>query len=298
MIKLTEIINHLEPIKTMGNLKKEISSIKSIEDIKSFDDNSICWINSKNIKTIEQLNCGTIICSNTDNIIVNDNCTIIIVEDPRKAFAKIMNIFFKEDEPITIHNSAIIDNSVKIGQNVSIGPYTIIEKSCVIGDNVTIGANNVIKRKTIIEENVKIGSNNTIGDLGFGYEKDDSGFYQRIQHIGNVFIQKNVEISNNVCIDRAVLGSTIIGENSKIDNLVHIAHGVKIGKNTLIIANSMIAGSTTIGDNVWIAPSSSILNKLYINDNSVIGMGTVVLKDVEMNSIIAGNPGRKLIKKL
>ena len=297
MIKLSDILNILKPQKVFGEVNRDISSMKSIEDFKLFDDNSICWINSRNIKVIEQIECGTVICSNFDNLEVNKNCTIIIVEDPRKAFAKVMNVFFIEEEPIGIHKSAIIDRTVKIGKNVSVGPNSIIEKLCVIGDNVIIGANNVIKRKTIIDENVKIGSNNTIGDAGFGFEKDEIGMYKKIQHTGSVYIQKNAEISNNVCIDRAVLGRTIIGENSKIDNLVHIAHGVKIGKNTLIIANTMIAGSSTIGDNVWIAPSSSILNKISINDNSVIGMGTVVLKDVEKNSIVAGNPGRELKKK-
>ena len=85
--------------------------------------------------------------------------------------------------------------------------------------------------------------------------------------------------------------------NVKIDNLVHISHGVIIGANSLIIANSMIAGSSIIGEDVWISPSSSILNKKCIGNNSVIGMGAVVLKDVKEGQIIIGNPGKELIKK-
>ncbi|MBK6527865.1 MAG: hypothetical protein IPG07_21340 [Crocinitomicaceae bacterium] len=112
-----------------------------------------------------------------------------------------------------------------------------------------------------------------------------------------MIIKSNVEIGNNVCIDRAVLGSTLIGENVKIDNLVHIAHGVSIGKNSLIIANSMIAGSCQIGENVWVAPSSSILQKLVLADNSLIGMGSVVVKNVEANSVVAGVPARKIKDK-
>ena len=89
----------------------------------------------------------------------------------------------------------------------------------------------------------------------------------------------------------------MIEDNVKIDNLVHIAHGVHIGKNSLIIANAMVAGSVSIGENVWVAPSSSILNKVDIKSNSTIGMGAVVLKQVEEGDIIVGNPGKVLEKK-
>ena len=109
-------------------------------------------------------------------------------------------------------------------------------------------------------------------------------------------IEDNVEVGNNTCIDKAVLGSTKIMRNVKIDNLVHIAHGVKIGENSLIIANSVIAGSTIIGKNVWVAPTANIKNNLTIGDNSTIGISAVVLKNVAENSIIIGNPGRELIK--
>jgi UDP-3-O-[3-hydroxymyristoyl] glucosamine N-acyltransferase len=133
----------------------------------------------------------------------------------------------------------------------------------------------------------------TIGGAGFGYAKNTSGQYSRFTHLGNVVLENDVTIHNNTCIDRAVMGSTIIAEGSKIDNLVHIAHGVVIGKNTLVIANSMIAGSTKIGENCWIAPSVSILNKVNVAEGSTIGMGAVVLKDVPAHSTVFGNPAKK-----
>ena len=147
---------------------------------------------------------------------------------------------------------------------------------------------------TIIGNNVTIGCNNTIGGVGFGYEKDEFGEYKLIKHIGNVVINDGVEIGNNTCIDRGVIGSTIIGENCKIDNLVHIAHGVNIGKNSLIIANSMIAGSVTIGKNVWIAPSTSVINGAKIGDNSMTGIGTVVIRDIGNNELHIGIPSKKI----
>ena len=110
-------------------------------------------------------------------------------------------------------------------------------------------------------------------------------------------MENNVEIGNNTCVDRAVIGSTTLGENVKVDNLVHIAHGVKVARNTVIIANAMVAGSVTIGENTWIAPSASILNQKNIGDNVLVGMSSLVLKDVEDNQIVAGVPA-KVIKKI
>jgi UDP-3-O-[3-hydroxymyristoyl] glucosamine N-acyltransferase len=163
-----------------------------------------------------------------------------------------------------------------------------------MGQNVKIGHNSVILDNTIIGSNVTIGCNNTIGGIGFGYEKNEFGEYELIKHIGNVVINDGVEIGNNTCIDRGVIGSTIIGENCKIDNLVHIAHGVNIGKNSLIIANSMIAGSVTIGENVWVAPSTSIINGVKIGDNSMTGIGTVVIRDIGNNELHIGIPSKKI----
>jgi len=115
-----------------------------------------------------------------------------------------------------------------------------------------------------------------------------------LPHIGNVLIYDKVEIGNNTCIDRAVLGSTIIHENVKIDNLVHIAHGVVIQENSLIIAHAMIGGSAEIGKNVWIAPGALIINKGKVEDDSVVGMGAVVIKKVDKRAIVAGNPAKFL----
>ncbi|MNL41568.1 UDP-3-O-acylglucosamine N-acyltransferase [compost metagenome] len=92
------------------------------------------------------------------------------------------------------------------------------------------------------------------------------------------------------------MGSTILNENVKVDNLVHIAHGVVVGKNSLIIANAMIGGSTIIGENVWIAPSSSLINKINVSDNAVVGLGAVCLKSVSTGDVVVGNPAKSIKK--
>jgi UDP-3-O-[3-hydroxymyristoyl] glucosamine N-acyltransferase len=170
----------------------------------------------------------------------------------------------------------------------------IIEANCKIGNNTTILHNTSILEGTTIGSQVTIGCNNTIGNYGFGYEKDVEGDYFPLYHVGHVIIHDHVEIHNNTCIDRGVLGPTEIHENVKIDNLVHIAHGVIIERNSLVIANAMIAGSSLVGENSWIAPSVSIKNKVIIARDTMTGIGAVILKNTESNQTYIGNPATTL----
>ncbi len=252
-------------------------------------------MNDKNIPVAERVKAGVIICPESYKAF-HPACHYILSPTPRQTFQKVLEEFFVKKTKPGISKVASIHSSVTIGKNVFIGDHVVIEEGCQIGNEVSIDHNTVIKANTILHDLVKIGSNCTIGGVGFGYEKDANGNYQVIPHIGNVVLKKSVEIGNNTCIDRAVLGSTILEENVKVDNQVHIAHGVTIGKNSLIIANTMIGGSTHIGENVWVAPSTSILNKKNVHSNSVIGMGAVVVKDVEEGQTIVGNPGKPMQK--
>ncbi len=298
MITINEILKKILFIKFVGNKNQEVEALVQTHQVDENEKN-LCWCSDKNIENLKNLKKGTIICSSNipENFINSERCNYIIVENPRLAFKQIIELFFIEKEIIyAIEASAFIHSSAIISPNVKIGHNVVIEKNVVIGDFTIIGSNTVILNDTKIGKRVKIGCNTTIGGVGFGYEKNEKGEFELIPHIGNVLVSDDVEIGNNVAIDRAVLGSTILRNNAKVDNLVHIAHGADIGEGSLIIANSMIAGSVKIGKNVWIAPSASILNKKIIKDNSVIGMGAVVLKDVEENQVIVGNPG-KIIKK-
>lgn len=294
MISVQEIINCINPDKFIGDAEL------TIEKVMNFDQGNenpkvLMWLHPNNNSLIEKVKQGTLICSELP-LEINYNVNYLIVSNPRLVFLKILKNFFVSSFEHKICKSAKIDDSVILGENIFIGENVVIEEDCQIGDNTTIYHNTIILNSTIIGKNVKIGSNNTIGGIGFGYEKDDDGNYIQIPHIGNVIIEDDVEIGNNTCIDRAVLGSTILSKNSKVDNLVHIAHGVHIGENSLIIANAMVAGSCIIGKNVWIAPSASILNKKSIGDNAIVGMAAVVLKDVSANDVVAGLPAKSIKK--
>ena len=279
----------------------DIEYAKSISDA-SFGSGCIGWCSDANFHQLKELSGGTVLISslavNTADFLP-ENISLLQVENPRRVFAELLGHFFAKKTPMgVIHPSAVIDMSVSYNpHSVHIGPNVVIEEGSEIGNNVIIGANSVVKHGTIIKDNVQIGSNCTIGGVGFGYEKSESGEYLVIPHIGNVVLENNVEIGNNVCIDRAVMGSTWLQENVKVDNLVHIAHGVEVGKNSLIIANAMIAGSVKIGKDVWVAPSTSVRQKLNVGDNALIGLGSVVVKDVDANQIVAGVPAKPMMKK-
>lgn len=141
-----------------------------------------------------------------------------------------------------------------------------------------------IQLDTVIGDNVKIGCNCTIGGSGFGYEPDEENNLIRMPHLGSVIIQDNVTIHNNVNIDRAVIGTTIIGCGTKIDSLSHIAHGAIIGKNCAIIGAG-IGGGTIIGDCCYIGFRAVIKQKIRIGHNAKIGMGAIILKDVPDNYV-------------
>lgn len=153
-----------------------------------------------------------------------------------------------------------------------------------------------IQKDTEIGDNVKIGCNSTIGGYGFGYELDVDGNLLRMPHLGQVVIEENVIIHDNVCIDRGVLGETIIGSGTRIDNLVHISHNVVIGKSCVIIAQAGIGGSCIVGDRTYIGFGAHIKNKVKIGSGVTIGMGAVVLHDVPDGWTVVGNPARKLEK--
>lgn len=299
MVKLSQIWALLNVVPDGSD--KEINNVHAITDT-AFGADSIGWCSDKNKDALAGLNGGVVLVSNAVAEELKSKALAIRcvpVENPRNAFMKVLQEFFTA--PIVwgeIHPSAVIDPSVQLDKSqVNIGPNVVIEKNAVIGNQVQIGANTVIKSETVIGNACKIGCNNTIGGVGFGYELNEENAYELIPHIGNVVLENFVEIGNNVCIDRAVLGSTYLSEHVKVDNLVHIAHGVKIGKNSLVIANAMVAGSVEIGENVWVSPSASIRQKLTVADNALVGMGSVVVKNVEEQSVVAGNPAKPFERK-
>ncbi len=304
MVTVSEILQflkteNLQPIWRGSSAQLE-SCVKGVTSDQCARDGDLAWISPKTIKSqperLSSFKGSLLIVPHfVENRDVNQ--PFIACKWPKLAFIKVVNAFFGDKSRIvwppqgnTIGDGSEIDSSAVLAKGVVIGP------NVVIGKNVEIGPNTVIAN-CIIHGNVRIGANCSIGLPGFGYEKDENGQYWRFPHLGNVIIEQDVEIGSNTCVDRGALGSTIIRQGAKIDNLVHVAHNVEIGRNSLVIANTMIGGSVHIGDDVWCAPSVSLMNQIHVGNSSVLGMGSVILKDVEDHSVMVGNPARLLRKR-
>ncbi len=239
--------------------------------------------------------------------------TTIQTEDPSSAFTKVISMFmpYGVKHPVGIDQKASIDKNAKLADNVCVGACSVIEEgaviaegviiypNCYIGRNTKIGKavliypNVTIRERSIIGKNVIIHSGSVIGSDGFGYVEVD-GTYHKIPQTGIVAIEDDVEIGANVSIDRARFGQTVIGRGTKIDNLVQIAHNVKIGPNSIIVSQAGISGSTTIGKNAILAGQVGLVGHIDLGDNVIIGAQSGVRKSVPSNTILLGSPARPI----
>lgn len=237
---------------------------------------------------------------------------LIRVNNPKLAFLIAYKSFHKKDPAAPfVHPSAGIADSVILGKGVRIGAHVSIEENVVIGDDTTIESGCAIKKNCKIGEHCHLHSNvvlyeNTIlenkivlhsgviaGSDGFGYLRDRGEIY-KFPQLGTVVIEDNVEIGANTTIDRGSLGCTIIGAGTKIDNLCHIAHNVKIGKNVIMAAQCGIAGSTVIGDNVTMSGQVAVIDNITIGQNVSIGGQSGIIGDIKENAAIWGTPARSV----
>lgn len=186
---------------------------------------------------------------------------------------------------------AVIEDGVVIGQTTVIYPNCYIGRNSRIGNNCIIYPNCSIREDSIIGDNVIIHSGAVIGSDGFGFTRVQGKHY-KIPQLGNVVIENDVEIGANCTIDRARFDRTIIRRGVKMDNLVHIAHNVEVGENTLIIAGVVIAGSARIGKNVIIAGHAGVAGHINVGDNAVIAAKSGVVKDVPAGQMVSGFPAR------
>lgn len=234
---------------------------------------------------------------------------LIQVEDPYAAFCFIAQHFRPEDPPMQrgIHPSAVIGRNVEIGRDVSIGAHVFVGDHTTLGDesvvypNVYIGANCRIGARTLIypnvsiRERVEIGarcilhSGAVIGSDGFGFVFKD-GRHEKIAQTGIVVLGDDVEVGANAAIDRATFGKTVIGDGTKIDNLVQIGHNTVIGKHCILCGKVGISGSVVIGDYVTVAAAAGIAGHVEIGERSVVAGFSGVTKSIPPGSVVSGFP--------
>jgi len=239
---------------------------------------------------------------------VSSSKVILRVPNARVALAKVLPLFFPpEEHPRGIHPSAVIDDSARVDPTAHIGPNCFLgarvrlgarsvlmggndlRADCQLGDDVCLFPNVVLYWQTQVGHRVTIHAGTVIGSDGFGYALDE-GRHRKVLQLGNVIIHDDVEIGANAAIDRGTLGSTVIGEGTKIDNLVHVAHNVVIGRHCLIMGQVGFAGSTRLGDYVVVASQSGIADHLKIGNQAVIGAKSGIMRDIPDGVRVLGIP--------
>jgi UDP-3-O-[3-hydroxymyristoyl] glucosamine N-acyltransferase len=235
--------------------------------------------------------------------------TVLRSSNPYLAFARAIELFYHTPryEP-GVHATAIIHPSAKLGPNAHIGPYVVIDRDVVIGADATLLAHVVIYQganmgnnffahaHAVVREHCRIGNNVIlqngviIGADGFGFAKNDAGHWHKIVQSGPAVLEDNVEVQANACVDRASIGETHIARGAKIDNLVQVGHGSRVGENSLLCAQAGLAGSTEVGKNVILAGQVGVAGHCKIGDGVIATAQSGIPSDVPAGAVVSGYP--------
>lgn len=239
--------------------------------------------------------------------------TLIIVPDAYRAFVQVMQRFYS---PFMMnsgmrYSTAVIEEGAQVDATASIGPGCVISDGCIVGPNVQLFANVVLYRNvsvgadTIIHSNVSVGQGTHIGSRciihpgavigadGFGFLENSDGSFEKIPQVGIVIIGDDVEVGSNTTIDRAAVGATIISSGVKLDNLIHIAHGVSIGQDTAIAAQAGVSGSTTLGKRNRIAGQVGLIGHIQTADDVIVEAQSGVSKSITLPGHYFGSPAKE-----
>jgi UDP-3-O-[3-hydroxymyristoyl] glucosamine N-acyltransferase len=303
LAKLAALVNG----RVAGNSARRIHGVSEIRDGKP--DTITFLANPKYHRYLEKTLAVAAVVSDEKLLNGKDG---IIVDDPQLAISKILELFaYKKNAAPEIHKTAIVNSSVKLGRDVTIGPYSIVEANVSIGDESSIGAHSIIEEGSQVGDYSTIQSNVTIyhhctvgnhcliqsgtviGSRGFGFVTDKDKHHPIPQN-GSVIVEDDVEIGANCAIDRGTIGNTVVGSGTKIDNLVQIAHNVKIGKGCLLSGQVGIAGSVEIGDFCIFAGKVGVAHHVKIGNRAIFAAKTGVTKSLPGGKTYSGMPAREI----
>lgn len=237
----------------------------------------------------------------------------IFVDDPQKAFSQTLGLLAEAQPhvPSGIDAKAAIDPKAKLSSGVAAGAFSVVEAGAEVGENTTIGAQCyigrdvrigkgclihpqvVIRERCVIGDRVTIHPGTIIGGDGFGFTTDPkTGRHAKIPQVGNVTIGNDAEIGSNVTIDRAMIGSTVIGDNVQIDNLVMVAHGVKVGRGSILVSQVGVAGSCELGQFVVLGGQVGLAGHIKLGDGVKVGAQSGLMADVPAGTVMFGYPAR------
>ena len=302
-MKLQDIAARLD-CRLEGDGALEIRRVAPIEA--AADGDLTFFVNPRYISSLRSTRASAVILGETAEAAP---CAMLRTRHPYLAFAQAVALFADPwTPPAGVHPQAAIGQHVTFGEGVSIGPFA------VIGDGVRIGARTVVHSHVAIERGVEIGDDCiirahvsiherarlghrvilqdgvVIGSDGYGFARRPDGTHQKIPQLGDIVIEDDVEIGANAAVDRPAVGETRIGQGTKIDNLVQIAHGVTIGRNVLLAAQVGVAGSVTIEDDVTLAGQVGVAGHITIGRGAIATAQTGIPSSVEAGAFISGYP--------
>lgn len=301
-MKLRELAD-LTGSRVSGNPEVEITGVSGIMDAKEGDITLL--LHEKTLKEIPAVKASAVIVKEEFKGLT---ANMLVAENPQFVFARVLEIFHaKPYIPSGISDKAFIGSNVKIGDDVSIhpnayissnvtlGPRVTLSPGVFLGEGVVIGDDSFIYPNVTIREGVTIGkkvivhAGAVIGADGFGYVFE-KGRHYKIPQVGSVIIEDEVEIGANACIDRGTVENTVIGSGTKIDNLVQIAHNVKIGKNCIIVAQVGISGSVEVGDGAVIAGQAGVRDHIKIGSKAIVAAQAGVGSNIPDGQVFSGSP--------
>jgi UDP-3-O-[3-hydroxymyristoyl] glucosamine N-acyltransferase len=294
--------------KITGDANRKVSDVGSIETAKEGQLTFLC--DAKYITHLPSTNASVVLMTESIPFEGETQATIIRVENARAAMGQLLALVAKAMNPakqgieqpsfisegVEVPEDAYIGAFAYIGKNVKLGKGVQIYPHTYVGDNVRIGDNTILYSGVKIYYNCVIGKDCilhagvVVGSDGFGFEPDAKGVNQKLPQIGNVIIEDDVEIGANTTVDRAMMGSSIIRRNAKIDNLVQVAHNVEVGESTFLCSQVGIAGSSKIGGHCILAGQVGVAGHLEIADNCVFGAQSGIPSSVKKSGMYQGSP--------
>jgi UDP-3-O-[3-hydroxymyristoyl] glucosamine N-acyltransferase LpxD len=265
------------------------------------NDLAFCWYSGeKGASYISKSKAGVILCKSEMRGLVHPKRgqLLVFTDNPRLAFVRVLNELQGRKKLAGISPRAVISEKVRIGSGCYVGDYAVIGDNCTIGDGTVIYDRVSLVQNCMIGKNCVIQSGASLGSDGFAFERYETGELEKFPHKGYVRIGNNVEIYANCSVARGSLSDTVIGDGTKLDALVHIAHNVVVGRNCELTAGTVIGGSTTVGDTTWMGLNSTLKNKIKIGSNVIVASGASVIHDVPDGDIVAGVPARSIKHKV
>lgn len=306
---------------TLGEIAKKINGrvkgdsnviITGVAGLEEAKDGDISFVANRRYLNRIASTKATAVIVGEDNGAIPDDKNYLVVENPYLSFLMTVELFYPQNNNFTpgIHPTAVIDPTAEIGERVYIGALVVVDTGSKIGNDVILQARSYVGERVVIGDNTRVmpgvivlddvvigkrclfQSGCVLGSDGFGFVCDNKGIQQKIPQVSGLIIGDDVEIGANCTIDRGTLSPTCIGNGVKCDNLVHLAHNVEIGDNSLVVAQVGISGSTKIGKSVVLAGQAGIGGHLRIGDRVKVGAQAGVTKSVPEGMEISGYPAR------